>query len=154
MNQYQNSEYSKQVYFRLIALWVICEAFAGGIMHAAKFPFSGLIVSSLAITCIILIAHYVPTRSAIIKATVIVAIFKLMLSPHSPSTAYIAVFFQGMMGQLLLSNKRYFNFGAVILAVLSLVESAIQRILVLVIVYGNELWKVINGFILPNLQQN
>ena len=147
MNQYQNSEYSKQVYYRLIALWVICEAFAGGIMHAAKLPFAGLIVSSLAITCIILIAYYVPAKSAIIKATVIVAIFKLMLSPHSPPPAYIAVFFQGLMGQLLLINKRYFNIGAVILAVLSLVESAIQRILLLVIVYGSDLWKALNEFI-------
>ncbi len=148
MNQYQSMDNSKQVYYRLIALWVICEAFAGGIMHAAKLPFTGLIVSSLAITCIILIAYYVPTRSAIIKATVIVVVFKLMLSPHSPPTAYVAVFFQGLMGQLLFSNKRFFNLSAIILAVLALVESAIQRILILVVVYGNGLWKAINQFIL------
>jgi len=147
MNEHKNNELNKQVYYRLIALWVICEAFAGGIMHGIKLPFSGLIVSSLAITCIILIAYYVPTASAIIKATVIVAVFKLMLSPHSPPTAYIAVFFQGLMGQLLLRNKRTFNAGAIILAVLALVESAIQRILVLVIVYGNNLWKAINEFL-------
>ena len=116
-------------------------------MHAAKLPFTGLIVSSLAVTCIILIAYYVPGRSAILKATIIVAIFKLMLSPHSPPTAYIAVLFQGFLGQLLFSNKRYFNIGCIVLAVLALVESAIQRILVLVIVYGNDLWKAINLFI-------
>ena len=147
MNQHKNTEYNKQVYYRLIALWVICEAFAGGIMHGIKLPFSGLIVSSLAVTCIILIAYYVPSRSAILKATVIVAIFKLMLSPHSPPTAYIAVFFQGLLGQSLLSDRRFFKAGAITLAVLALVESAIQRILVLVIVYGNNLWKSINEFI-------
>jgi hypothetical protein len=147
MKQYQTGEYSKHVYHRLIALWVICEAFTGGIMHAAKLPFSGLIISSLAVTCIILIAYYVPTGSAILKATVIVAIFKLMLSPHSPPTAYIAVFFQGLMGQLLLRKHRFFNIAAIVLAVLALVESAIQRILVLVIVYGNDLWKALNIFI-------
>ena len=48
----QQNVYDKQVYYRLIALWVICEAFAGGIMHGIKLPFTGLIVSSLAITCI------------------------------------------------------------------------------------------------------
>ncbi len=147
MNPHSESEYNKQVYYRLIALWVICEAFAGGIMHAAKLPFTGLIVSSLSVTCIVLIGYYVPTRTAIIKATVIVAIFKIMLSPHSPPTAYIAVFFQGLLGQLLFSNKRNFNIACIILAVLALVESAIQRILVLVIVYGNDLWKAINLFI-------
>ena len=147
MNEHKNTGYNKQVYYRLIALWVICEAFAGGIMHGIKLPFSGLIVSSLAITCIILIAYYVPSRSAVIKATIIVAIFKLMLSPHSPPTAYIAVFFQGLLGQLLLNNRRHFKTGAIVVAVLGLVESAIQRILVLVIVYGNNLWKAINVFL-------
>ncbi len=145
--KHPETEYNKQVYYRLITLWVICEAFAGGIMHAAKLPFTGLMVSSLAVTCIILIGYYVPTRSAIIKATVIVAIFKMMLSPYSPPTAYIAVFFQGMMGQLLIRKHGYFNIAAIILAILALVESAIQRILVLVIVYGNDLWKAINLFI-------
>lgn len=116
-------------------------------MHAAKLPFTGLMVSSLAITCIILIAYYVPAKGAIIKATIIVAIFKLMLSPHSPPTAYIAVLFQGFMGQLLLTNRRYFALSSVILAVLSLVESAIQRILVLVIFSGTDFWDAVNQFI-------
>jgi len=147
MNAYPQSEYNRQLYYRLIALWVICEAFAGGIMHAAKLPFAGLIVSSLAITCIVLIAYYVPVRAAIIKATVIVAIFKLMLSPHSPPTAYLAVFFQGLMGQLLLSNKKYFTAASITLAVLSLVESAIQRLLVLIIFSGTAFWKAMNQYI-------
>lgn len=138
--------YKRELFYRITALWVICEAFAGGIMHGIKIPFSGMMVSSLAVFCIILLAWYVPSKTAIIKATVIVAIFKLMLSPHSPPTAYIAVFFQGLMGQLLL-NKRYFSFSAMLLAVLALVESAIQRILVLVILYGNDFWKAVNEFI-------
>ncbi len=135
------------VYFRLIALWVICEAFAGGIMHGIKLPFSGLIVSSLAVICIVQIAWHVPIKFAIIKATVIVAIFKLMLSPHSPPTAYIAVFFQGLVAELLFSGKRHFKFSAILLAVLALVESSIQRILVLLIVYGNGFWKAVNIYI-------
>ncbi len=142
-----NEAPNKQIYYRLVTLWIICEAFAGGIMHGIKIPFTGLIVSSLAVTCIVLIAYYIPSKSAIIKATVIVAIFKLMLSPHSPPTAYIAVFFQGLMGQLLFVNRRYFKSAAILLAVLSLVESAIQRILVLLIVYGSEFWNAVNQFI-------
>ena len=137
----------KLIFYRLVALWVVCEAFGGGIMHGFKIPFSGMIISSLAVTCIILIAYHVPSRSAILKATVIVAIFKLMLSPHSPPTAYLAVFFQGITGQLLFSRKGFFRFSAILLAVLGLVESAIQRILVLVIVYGNQLWEAIDVFI-------
>ncbi|MEO6490835.1 MAG: hypothetical protein ABIO04_12905, partial [Ferruginibacter sp.] len=147
MIEHPHSEYNKQVYYRLIALWVSCEAFAGGIMHGIKLPFSGLIVSSLAIICIVLIAYHVPSPSSIIKATLIVVIFKFILSPHSPPTAYIAVLFQGILGQILFRNHRYFKLAAIILAILGLVESAIQRILVLMIVYGNDLWKAINIFI-------
>lgn len=147
MNQHLKPSYPVSVYYRLIALWATCEAFAGGIMHAAKVPFTGMIVSSLAIICITLIAWYFPSKGAVLKATIIVAVFKLMLSPHSPPTAYIAVFFQGLMGQLLLVNRKYFSAAAILLAILALVESAIQRILVLVLIYGNQFWHAIDEFI-------
>ena len=142
-----NTTFHDQVFYRITALWVICEAFAGGIMHGIKLPFTGLIISSLAITCIILIAWHVPFKGAILKATIIVAVCKLMLSPHSPPTAYIAVFFQGLMGQLFLKNRQYFTAAAIIVSVLSLVESAVQRILVLIIVYGNGFWKAVDQYI-------
>ena len=138
---------NQHIYYRLVAFWVVCEAFAGGIMHGLKLPFTGMIVSSLAVISIILIAWYVPHRSAIIKATIIVAVFKLILSPHSPPTAYIAVFFQGIVGEILFSTRRFFLISSILLAVLALVESAIQRILVLVILYGNDFWKAVNIFI-------
>src|SRR5687767_5786888 len=100
--------YNATLYYRLVALWVVCEAFAGGLMHAAKIPFTGMVVSSLAVACIMLIAYHVPSRSAILKATVTVAFFKLLLSPHSPPTAYIAVFFQGYLGYLLFNHRKHF----------------------------------------------
>ena len=140
------SIYESAIFYRITALWVICEAFAGGIMHGLKIPFSGMMVSSLAVFCIILMAWHIPSRTAILKATLIVAIFKLMLSPHSPPTAYIAVFFQGLMGQLLV-KKRTITLSAMLLGVLALVESAIQRLLVLVILYGSSFWKAVDEFI-------
>jgi ABC-type thiamin/hydroxymethylpyrimidine transport system permease subunit len=139
---------NKQIYYRLIALWVLCEAMLGGIIHGLKIPVSGLFVGSCAVVCICLIAWYVPQKGAILKATIIVAIFKMMLSPQAPPPAYIAVFFQGLMGELLfLQNRKMFKLSCILLAVLALLESGLQRILVLTIVYGNDLWKVINDFI-------
>ena len=136
------------IYYRLIALWVLCEAMLGGIIHGLKIPVSGLFVGSSAVICICLIAWYVPQRGAIIKATIIVAIFKMMLSPQAPPPAYIAVFFQGFLGELLFfRNRKFYKLSCILLAVLSLLESGLQRILVLTIVYGNDLWKVINDFI-------
>lgn len=135
------------VYYRLIALWAVCEAFAGGVLHAFKIPFTGMVINSMSVICIVLIAKYHRARMAILQATVIVAVFKMMLSPHSPPTAYIALFFQGLLGQLLFASGRVWLFSTVMLATCTLVESAIQRILVLVIVYGNEFWQAMDVFI-------
>lgn len=137
---------NKQVYYRVIALWVLCEAMLGGIIHGFKIPVSGLFVGSCAIICICLIAWFVPVKGAILKATIIVAVFKMMLSPQAPPPAYIAVFFQGLLGEMLFWNRRFFGFSCIALAVLALLESGLQRILVLTIVYGNDFWKVVNSF--------
>lgn len=138
---------NQQLYYRLIALWVLCEAMLGGIIHGFHIPVSGLLVGSGAIICISLIAWYKPERGAIIKATLIVAIFKMMITPYAPVPAYFAVFFQGVLGELVFFNRRFFRTACVVLAVLSMLESGLQRILMLTIVYGNDLWKAINGFV-------
>lgn len=143
------SHHSTETYYKLIALWAVCEAFAGGILHAVKMPFSGMILSSLAVMCITLIARYAPGRLHILKATFIVCIFKLMLSPHSPPTAYIAVGFQGLMGQILFLPG-FSLISAVMLGFLALVESAIQKILVMIILYGVPFWEAVNEFLKKN----
>lgn len=147
MNKGNALSINQTVYYRLIALWAICEGFLGGIIHGFKLPISGLIVGSSAVICICLIAFYVPVRGAILKATLIVAIFKMMLSPHSPLPAYFAVFFQGLMGEILFLNRKYYKGAAVVFAVIALMESALQRILVVTIIYGNNLWKAVDDFI-------
>lgn len=139
---------SKQTCYRLIALWALSEAMLGGIVHGLNIPVSGLLVGSCSVTCISLLAWYVPEKGAILKATIIVAIFKMLLSPHSPPPAYIAVFFQGILGELLFrKDKKFFRFSCILFASLTLLESGLQRILVLTIIYGNDVWKVLNDFI-------
>ena len=135
------------VYYRLVALWIFCEAMIGGVIHGLRLPVSGLVVGSSAVVCISLIAWYHPARGAILRATIIVAVFKLILSPQASFPAYIAVFFQGALGELLFRGRRHFFISAMILSVLALLESGLQRILVLTIVYGNDLWTVINEFL-------
>lgn len=132
------------IYYRLIALWVLCEAMLGGMIHGFKLPVSGLFVGGAAVTIISLMAYYVPGKGNIIKATIIVAVFKMMLSPHSPFPAYIAVFFQGLLGELLFMNRKWFRLSCMVLAILSMIESATQRLLMLTIFYGVALWKAMD----------
>ena len=135
------------IYYRLIALWVLCEALLGSIIFTFRIPVSGLVIGSCAVVCISLIAWYVPAKGAILKATVIVAIFKMMLSPQAPPPAYIAVFFQGLMGEILFWNRKYFRLFCVILALLAMVESAFQRVVSITIFFGNDFWTALNGFL-------
>ncbi|MEO6818499.1 MAG: hypothetical protein ABI266_03445, partial [Ginsengibacter sp.] len=137
----------KPLYYRLIALWVICEGVAGGIMHGLQIPFSGMLISGSAVICICLIGYFIPVRGAILKATLIVLIFKMMISPHTPPTAYLAVTFQGLIGQLLFSSRIKLNVIAFVLGILALVESAVQKILVLIFLYGSNFWSAINDFV-------
>ncbi|MEO5564655.1 MAG: nucleoside-triphosphatase [Chitinophagaceae bacterium] len=135
------------IYYRLIALWALTEAMLGGIIHGLRIPVSGLVVGSCAVICICLIGWYVPKKGSILKATIIVAVFKMMLSPQAPPPAYVAVFFQGLMGELLFWNRRFYRLSCILLALLSLLESGFQRILMLTIIYGKDFWTVLNDFI-------
>lgn len=143
----------QKIYYRLVAIWVFCEAFLGGIIHGLKIPISGIVVGSCAVLCISMLAYYVPQKVNIIKATIIVAIFKMMLSPHSPPTAYVAVFFQGFLGQFLL-RKNKFVFTCLLFAIICLLESALQRILIMTVIYGNDFWVVLNNFFNKLLQNS
>jgi hypothetical protein len=135
------------LYYRLIALWVICETMLGSLIHGAKIPGTGLLIGSCAIVCISLIAYYYPAKGSILKATLVVAIFKMLLSPQVPPTAYIAVFFQGLMGEALFWNRKMYSVFCFLFGIVVLVESGLQRIVVLTVVYGKDLWEAINTFI-------
>ena len=74
-------------------------------------------------------------------------IVKGIVSPHTPITAYIAVGFQGIMGELLLRSKKYLLLSSIGLGVITLLQSALQKIVILTIVYGNSLWESIDVFV-------
>ena len=158
----EDSPARSHLYYRLITLWVISEGVAGGIIHSLHLPFSGMFLSGFAVLCICLIAYYQGdkkkdaelstnpkqiTKGAILKAAIIVCIFKMMLSPNTPPSAYFAVLFQGVMGQVLFSSLKSFRLSCILLGFLALIESAIQRILVLVLLYGASFWNAVNEFI-------
>ena len=126
---------------------MIVEGMLGGLIHGLKLPVSGLVVGGAAVCCISMIAWHTQSRKAILQATIVVAIFKMMLSPHSPPPAYIAVFFQGWMGAVLFSERKHFALSCVLLGIIALFESAIQRILVLTFLYGVAFWETIDIFV-------
>lgn len=131
---------------RITALWALSEAALGGVLHAFRFPMTGLVVNSTSVIFIVLIANYARHKGAILRATLIVLIIKGMVSPHTPINAFIAVTIQGVLGELLFRSKRYFTFSALVLGIITLLLSGSQKIIVLTVVFGNNLWESINIF--------
>jgi hypothetical protein len=130
----------------LTALWALSEAALGGVLHAFRVPFTGLFINSSAVLFMVLIAVNTQKKGSVLRATMIVLIVKGMVSPHTPLNAFIAVGFQGLLGEYLLRSKKYLLPAAIILGIITLLQSAVQKIVVLTIVYGNTLWESIDLF--------
>lgn len=130
---------------RLTALWAFTESGLGGIMHAFQIPFTGLLVGGMAIIMICLIAelsqkHY----KQILKSALIVLIVKAMVSPHTPFPAYLAVSFQALLGYCLFGLMKVNFISIVLLSTVAMLESAIQKLLVLILIWGESLRKAVD----------
>lgn len=133
---------------RLTALWAFTESGLGGIMHALQIPFTGLLVGGMAVIMISLIAEISEHNfKQILKSAVIVLIVKAMVSPHTPFPAYIAVSFQALLGYALFSLLRVNFLSIVLLSTIAMLESAIQKLLILTLFFGESLWKAMDGMI-------
>lgn len=131
---------------RLTALWALNEAGLGGMIHAFKIPFTGIVVGSTAVILIALIAFFAERKSkAILKATIIVLLIKAVASPHTPLPAYAAVAFQGLAGSLLFGFLPSRRLAALLLGLLALWQGAVQKLLVMTLLYGAPLWESVDA---------
>ena len=130
---------------RLTALWALNECGLGGFLHALQSPFTGLLVGSFAMICIAFICSLAENKwQSMMTSLAIVLVIKALVSPHTSPTAYIAVVFQGLTGALIYRFIPGFLFSSILFFTLGLIESAIQRLLTLAILYGNTIWEAIN----------
>lgn len=130
---------------RLTALWALNECGLGGVLHAFNSPFTGLLVGSLAMVCIAFICALARQKwKTVMTSLLLVLVIKALVSPHSSPTAYLAVSFQAVTGALIYRFIPYLSVASVLFVTLGLIESALQRLLTLTILYGNTLWDAIN----------
>lgn len=134
---------------RLVALWALSEALLGGVLHALKLPVTGLLVGGTAVVLLTLLGHYSPRRGAVLRGLLVVLTIKALLSPHTSPNAYLAVAFQGLLGELLSWSRALPRLRGLLLGVLTLVESAGQRVLTLWLASGggSDLAVVFNAFV-------
>ncbi len=139
--------HNSSVQNRIIALWALSEAGLGGVLHLTKVPFSGIVVVGLSVFLVSLLAFFSKgSYRPVLKATIIVLLIKMAVSPYSPAPAYIAVWFQGVLGWVLFSAFRFNSLTILIYGVLAILESAFQKLLVLTIYFGMSIWDSINIF--------
>lgn len=131
---------------RLTALWAFSEATLGSILHIIKIPFSGIFMGGAAVVFISLIGRYSKDKSAILHSTLLVILVKAVVSPQSPLTSYFAVSLQGILGYILFSYIKNEKVSTVLLSFLSLLFSALQRLIVLTILFGFTFWDAIDSF--------
>ena len=133
---------------RLTALWALSESGLGGFMHALKIPFTGFFLGGFAIVIITLIAHHTQHKSkSILQATLLVILVKALVSPHSPPMAYIAVAFQGLSGLALFALIPNTRLAAALFGLIALMESAVQKFLVMTLIFGKSLWEALDLFV-------
>lgn len=143
-----NDTEKKIALLRLTALWAFAESGLGGALHAFKIPFTGLIVGGIAMLIITIIASISESIIRdIFKAVIIVVVVKLTISPYTPITAYIAVFFQAILGSLLYRFLQINYISIFIFCTIAMLESALQKILLLFLFYGNNIIDATNIFI-------
>jgi len=131
---------------RLIAIWALSEATLGGLLHALRIPLTGIFINGSAVIIIALIAYFSDKKGTILKATLIVLLVKAAVSPHTPLNAYLALSIQGLIGELIFSIRKYFKIKSIAFGVITLFLSGIQRIIVVTILFGENLWDSIDLF--------
>lgn len=133
---------------RLTALWAFVECGIGGVLHAIQMPFTGLLVGGLAIIIITFIAQVSGKKyKQVLKSLLIVLIVKAMVSPHTPFPAHLAVSFQAFLGFALYSLFGINFFSIFLLSVIAMLESAVQKLIILTLFFGESFWKSIDIFI-------
>jgi hypothetical protein len=130
---------------RLTALWALSECALGGVLHAMKLPFTGVILASVAVVIITLMLRLIQHKPGLIlSALAVVLSVKFILSPHTSPTAYLAVSFQAILGYVIYVVLGSGLVSTLLFAILALLESALQKILVLTILFGKRLWESID----------
>ena len=122
-------------FLKITAFWAFTEGILGGILHTLKLPFTSIFIVASAVLWISLLAKFSEKRSDILQSLIIVLILKMILSPHASIMAHIAVIFQGLLGYFLFTIIKNVRLAISFLAVLSMLESSLQKVLVGIFFY-------------------
>lgn len=143
---YHGGEIINNVVGRITVLWALSEAALGGVLHALRIPFTGLFIGSSAVIFISLIGYYSESRKDIMKSVLIVLLVKAGVSPYTPPAAYFAVSLQGVIGTAMFFSKKFYKIFTIVFGITVLTLSSLQKVILMTLVYGKNLWDSIDQF--------
>jgi len=135
-------------YYRLIALWVLAETFLGGLLHAFRIPLTGVFIACFSSLFISLIYSTTGTSKKVLHATLIVLVFKMLLSPHAPLGAFLSVALQGTFGAIILALVPSQKAARMLVTVFAYLQSATMKLISLTIIFGMAFWDALDEFML------
>ena len=141
-----NAHANRLAVARLTAIWALAESAMGGILHALKVPLMGLVMAGTAVILISLIARFAERPRDILRATLLVLVIKAVGAPHTNIQGYTAVAFQGLLAFSVYSIRPPGRLSTTTFALGALVETALQRIIVLSLLFGEPLWSAIDSW--------
>lgn len=116
-------------------------------MHALHLPFTGIFLGGFSVLIISVIAHFEKrVFESIIKATLIVMAVKASVNPMTSPMAYVAVGFQGLCGAFFYSIKRGNLVVSVSFALIAMLESAFQKLLIITIFFGTSWMNALDAY--------
>lgn len=141
----QNKYISDNAALRITALWAFSEAALGGILHAFRIPLTGLFIGGSAVIFLSLLYFHKKDISFIWRATITVIVIKGLISPHTPITAYSAIFVQGLIASIFF---KYFGYkiASVLTGLVSLTLFGFQKIILLTLLFGMTFWESLTDF--------
>lgn len=116
-------------------------------MHALHLPFTGIFLGGFSVLIISLIAHFEKkVFESIVKATLIVMAVKASVNPMTSPMAYVAVGFQGLCGALFYSIKTGNLVVSVLFAMIAMLESAFQKLLIITLFFGTSWMNALDAY--------
>jgi len=125
---------------KLTALWALSEGGLGGILHATRLPFRGVLLACIAAIVMCLIARASRKRTAPLRAAMVVLAIKAVLAPHSFGGAYVAVLNQALMGTVCLAVLGPTLWGCMVVGALALTETSLHHLFWATLLGGAEFW--------------
>lgn len=140
-----NGDQRKLAIQRLTAVWAFTESGLGGMLHALQIPVTGLVIGGMSIVLITLIAFFSKKEyKYIFQSLLVVLIIKAAVSPYTPVAAYFAVSFQALLAYLLFRLAGVNLLTILLLSVITMLESALQKILIIWLFFGASFRKALD----------